>query len=204
MKHYPQRNNNKKVNVVGDALLFLGKLSVAAACGLGALGMSGLPHYSDPARHPETALSSPMMPAAAAALVGFVVAQVSVRCSVVWVPVWARRGGRLVGDHRRNRINNNHNNNNRPTTPDQQPFHTTKDILRRLRARDRHGAAVVLRRLGVQRRAPAVCAPAAAGCDRRRRARRGGRWGAARREGEARRRWRRRADRWVGSLATRK
>ena len=36
-----------QVNVVGDALLFLGKLAVAACCGLGAFGLANLPYYND-------------------------------------------------------------------------------------------------------------------------------------------------------------
>ena len=42
------------VNVVGDLLLFLGKICVAAACGCIAFAMSTLPFYTDPEKHPET------------------------------------------------------------------------------------------------------------------------------------------------------
>lgn len=36
-----------QVNVVGDALLFLGKLAVAACCGLAAFGLANLRYYND-------------------------------------------------------------------------------------------------------------------------------------------------------------
>ncbi len=35
------------VNVVGDLMLFLGKLAVAGCCGLGAFGMANLRYYND-------------------------------------------------------------------------------------------------------------------------------------------------------------
>jgi len=36
------------VNVVGDALLFLGKLAVASCCGVGAFALSNMQYYNDP------------------------------------------------------------------------------------------------------------------------------------------------------------
>ncbi len=42
------------VNVVGDLLLFLGKITVAATCGVIAFAMSTLPMYTDPSEHPDT------------------------------------------------------------------------------------------------------------------------------------------------------
>ena len=65
------------VNVVGDSLLFLGKLGVAAACGVVAFAMSNLAYYNDPANFPSTFLSSAILPIALAVLTGFIVAQVS-------------------------------------------------------------------------------------------------------------------------------
>jgi choline transporter-like protein 2/4/5 len=64
------------VNVVGDALLFLGKLGVAATCGVVAFAMSNLAYYNDPANFPSTFLSSAILPIALAVLTGFIVAQV--------------------------------------------------------------------------------------------------------------------------------
>jgi hypothetical protein len=58
----------------------LGKLSVGAACGVGALAMgTQIPMFADAARYPATYLSSAVGPAAVAALTGFAVAQVRVR-----------------------------------------------------------------------------------------------------------------------------
>lgn len=45
------------VSVIGDLLLFLGKVAVAAGCGLAAFGMSELDYYTDPVRYPNTLLS---------------------------------------------------------------------------------------------------------------------------------------------------
>ncbi|GBF99304.1 choline transporter-like [Raphidocelis subcapitata] len=67
------------VNIVGDALLFLGKLAVAACCGVVAFGMANLPYYNDPEGHPSTYLSSAILPIAVAAVTGFVVAQARAR-----------------------------------------------------------------------------------------------------------------------------
>ncbi|KAI8472764.1 MAG: plasma-membrane choline transporter-domain-containing protein [Monoraphidium minutum] len=64
------------VNVVGDALLFLGKLAVAACCGLAAFGLANLRYYNDPEAYPSTHLSSAIFPIAVAVLTGFVVAQI--------------------------------------------------------------------------------------------------------------------------------
>lgn len=64
------------VNVVGDALLLLGKLGVAAGCGLVAFGLSNLPYYHDPLSFPATYLSSAILPITLAVLAGYAVAQV--------------------------------------------------------------------------------------------------------------------------------
>ena len=45
------------VNIIGDMLLFLGKLLVAATCGLAAFGMSELEYYSNANKYPDTYLS---------------------------------------------------------------------------------------------------------------------------------------------------
>jgi choline transporter-like protein 2/4/5 len=68
------------VNVVGDALLFLGKLGVAACCGVVAFAMSNLEYYNNQAKYPSTYLSSGIMPIAVAVLAGYIVAQVGRLC----------------------------------------------------------------------------------------------------------------------------
>lgn len=64
------------VNVVGDALIILGKLCVAAGAGLIAFAMSNSAYYNDAKNYPETYLSSAILPIALAVLVGYVVAQI--------------------------------------------------------------------------------------------------------------------------------
>jgi hypothetical protein len=76
------------VNIVGDALLFLGKLGVAAACGVVAFAISNIELYNNPDKYPSTYLSSAILPIALAVLTGYIVAQV--RGS------WARQGKFLM------------------------------------------------------------------------------------------------------------
>jgi hypothetical protein len=64
------------VNVVGGVLLFLGKVAVAAGCGLVALSMSRMPYYNDASAYPATHLSSAILPIAVAVVTGYIVAQV--------------------------------------------------------------------------------------------------------------------------------
>jgi choline transporter-like protein 2/4/5 len=45
------------VTIIGDVLLFLGKISVAASCGLIAFGMSETKYYTLPDEYPDTYLS---------------------------------------------------------------------------------------------------------------------------------------------------
>jgi choline transporter-like protein 2/4/5 len=77
------------VNIVGDSLLFLGKLSVAATCGVIAFAISNLEYYHNPAKYPSTYLSSAILPIALAVLTGYIVAQV--RSIFAWfkLAVWA-------------------------------------------------------------------------------------------------------------------
>jgi hypothetical protein len=65
------------VNIVGDTLLFLGKLGVAACCGVVAFAISNLEYYHNPDKYPSTYLSSAILPIALAVLTGYIVAQVS-------------------------------------------------------------------------------------------------------------------------------
>ena len=77
--HPPPHQNALRllaVNIIGDVLLFLGKILVAAACGLAAFGMSELQYYSDANKYPDTYLSSPVFPIAFSILIGLVVAQI--------------------------------------------------------------------------------------------------------------------------------
>lgn len=64
------------VDTVGDALVFLGKLSVMAGSGVIAMLMSTLVYYTDPVKYPNTFLSSPLLPVFLSLLVGFIVASV--------------------------------------------------------------------------------------------------------------------------------
>ena len=53
--------------------MFLGKLSVMAASGVIALLMSDLDYYSNPATHPGTYISSPLLPVLLSMLAGYIV-----------------------------------------------------------------------------------------------------------------------------------
>lgn len=64
------------VNVIGDMLLFLGKLAVAATCGVIAFFLCRLPYYSSPLKYPTTYLSSPFFPVLLSVMCGFVIAQI--------------------------------------------------------------------------------------------------------------------------------
>ncbi|KAL3136904.1 hypothetical protein ABBQ32_006512 [Trebouxia sp. C0010 RCD-2024] len=63
------------VNTVGDALLWVGKISVTAGCGIIAFLMSDLAYYTDSTKYPATCLSSPLLPILVSLLVGYTVAQ---------------------------------------------------------------------------------------------------------------------------------
>lgn len=45
--HLVRIYHTSQVNVVGDAMLFLGKLAIASCCGLVAFGMANLRYYND-------------------------------------------------------------------------------------------------------------------------------------------------------------
>lgn len=64
------------VNIVGDALLFVGKLGVAGCCGFVAFAISNLEYYNNSEKYPSTYLSSAILPIALAVLTGYIVAQV--------------------------------------------------------------------------------------------------------------------------------
>lgn len=50
------------VNTVGDSLIFLAKLTVIGGCGVSAFFLSGIAYFTSPLEHPDTYLSSPLMP----------------------------------------------------------------------------------------------------------------------------------------------
>lgn len=64
------------VDTVGDALVFLGKLSVMAGSGVIAMLMSTLTYYTDPVKYPNTFMSSPLLPVILSLIVGYIVASV--------------------------------------------------------------------------------------------------------------------------------
>lgn len=64
------------VNIVGDTLIFLGKVAIAATCGVCAFFMAELDYYNNPAKYPKTYLSSPFWPVFLCVLIGFFIAEV--------------------------------------------------------------------------------------------------------------------------------
>jgi choline transporter-like protein 2/4/5 len=64
------------VNVIGGFLLWLGKLAVMVACGFVAFGLSDIDYYSDPVNHPDTHLTSPVLPILCSCVVAYVVASI--------------------------------------------------------------------------------------------------------------------------------
>ena len=50
------------VNTVGDALIFLAKLTVVGGCGVSAFFLSGISYFTSPLEYPDSYLSSPMVP----------------------------------------------------------------------------------------------------------------------------------------------
>ena len=73
------------VNVIGDALIFLGKLTVVAACGCIAFLMTDLPLWSDP--ESDKYVASPLVPVALTCLAAYVVANIffSVRLVLIYL-----------------------------------------------------------------------------------------------------------------------
>eukprot|EP00201_Polytomella_parva_P001783 CAMPEP_0175080930 /NCGR_PEP_ID=MMETSP0052_2-20121109/25824_1 /TAXON_ID=51329 ORGANISM="Polytomella parva, Strain SAG 63-3" /NCGR_SAMPLE_ID=MMETSP0052_2 /ASSEMBLY_ACC=CAM_ASM_000194 /LENGTH=631 /DNA_ID=CAMNT_0016351771 /DNA_START=468 /DNA_END=2363 /DNA_ORIENTATION=- len=64
------------VNIIGDLILFLGKLAIAASCGFIAFCLSELSYFNNATRYPSTQLSSPVMPVALSIIVGYFAAEV--------------------------------------------------------------------------------------------------------------------------------
>lgn len=62
------------VNIIGDVLIWLGKLAVTAGAGLIAFLMTDLDYYTNEKDYPDTFLSSPLMPIIVSLVVGYVVA----------------------------------------------------------------------------------------------------------------------------------
>ena len=59
----------------------MGKIAVTAACGLLAFGLSDLNHYTDPVNHPDSYLSSPLMPVLISVLVGYTISNLFLQVS---------------------------------------------------------------------------------------------------------------------------
>ncbi|GLC34986.1 hypothetical protein PLESTB_001185800 [Pleodorina starrii] len=64
------------VNLVADVLIFLGKVSVAAASGVVAYAMTEAKYYTSPEEHPDTYLYSPVLVIAISVIIAFVVAEI--------------------------------------------------------------------------------------------------------------------------------
>ncbi|KAG1675670.1 hypothetical protein FOA52_002379 [Chlamydomonas sp. UWO 241] len=64
------------VSIVGDTLLFLGKIAVAATCGVCAFFLAELDYYNNPVEYPKTYLSSPLWPVFMSVLIGYFIAEV--------------------------------------------------------------------------------------------------------------------------------
>ncbi len=58
-----------------DAVFLALQISVCAGCGIIAFLMSDLTYYTDSTKHPDTYLSSPLLPILISLLVGYTVAQ---------------------------------------------------------------------------------------------------------------------------------
>lgn len=70
----------------------LGKIAVTTACGLIAFGLSDLKYYTDPVNHPDSYLSSPLMPVLISVLAGYTISNlflqvrlaVMLSCRALW------------------------------------------------------------------------------------------------------------------------
>lgn len=62
------------VSVIADVLIWLGKLSIAIACGVAALAMSNISPYTDPSS--DSYLSSQVMPVALSVIVGYIISAI--------------------------------------------------------------------------------------------------------------------------------
>jgi choline transporter-like protein 2/4/5 len=64
------------VNVIGGFLIFLGKLSVAAGCGVIAFFLFDIDYYNDPVNHPDNHITSPVLPVIITVLLAYIVASI--------------------------------------------------------------------------------------------------------------------------------
>ena len=62
------------VSIVADILIWLGKLSIAIACGVSALAMSNISPYTDPSS--DSYLSSQVMPVVLSVIVGYIISAI--------------------------------------------------------------------------------------------------------------------------------
>lgn len=63
----------------------MGKIAVTAACGLIAFGLSDIKYYTDPVNHPDTYLSSPLMPVLVSVLAGYTISNLFLQVSLSYV-----------------------------------------------------------------------------------------------------------------------
>ena len=59
----------------------MGKIAVTAACGLIAFGLSDMKYYTDPVNHPDTYLSSPLMPVLVSVIAGYTISNLFLQVS---------------------------------------------------------------------------------------------------------------------------
>ena len=64
------------VNIVGGALLWIGKLVITLGAAVVAFAMSDMAYYSDAEKHPDTALSSPVLVIILSAVIAYFIAEV--------------------------------------------------------------------------------------------------------------------------------
>ena len=64
------------MNVIGDFLIFIGKLCVVGGCGVVAFFFADIDYYTNPDKHPGTYLSSPVAPIIFTVVISYMCASV--------------------------------------------------------------------------------------------------------------------------------
>lgn len=75
------------VSVVGDFLIWMGKLCIACAAGLLAFAISDTKYYTDPVKYPSMYLTSPILPIALSILIAYIVASLFSMVSAWLLPL---------------------------------------------------------------------------------------------------------------------